>query len=119
MIEYLLFNFHCRLYGAFTMDVIARCGFGLKLDSQKNKDDPFVKNAKKLFNFSTTSPIAILAGKLGTINSAKEQMPCHHRVCTMMVIIIHSSHTALYHTQGSLKAFIIFPTRHAELYLKY
>ena len=60
-----MFDIHCSLYGAFTMDVIARCGFGLKLDSQKNKDDPFVKNAKKLFNFSTTDPVTILTGKLG------------------------------------------------------
>ncbi|XP_030845798.1 cytochrome P450 3A29-like, partial [Strongylocentrotus purpuratus] len=47
----------CRvLFGGFTMDAIAKCGFGLKVDSQQNKDDPFVKNAKKAFDFSFFNP---------------------------------------------------------------
>ncbi|XP_022082383.1 cytochrome P450 3A24-like [Acanthaster planci] len=47
----------CRvLFGGFTMDAIAKCGFGLKVDSQQNKDDPFVQNAKKAFEFSLFNP---------------------------------------------------------------
>ncbi|XP_033761672.1 cytochrome P450 3A8-like isoform X2 [Pecten maximus] len=34
-----------KLLSAFTMDVIASTGFGLKVDAQKNPDDPFMKNA--------------------------------------------------------------------------
>ncbi|XP_033761677.1 cytochrome P450 3A8-like isoform X2 [Pecten maximus] len=36
------------LLEAFTMDVIASTGFGLKIDSQKNPDDPFLKNTLAL-----------------------------------------------------------------------
>ncbi|XP_038067034.1 cytochrome P450 3A6-like [Patiria miniata] len=51
----------CRvLFGAFTMDAIARCGFGLKVDSQQNKDDPFVKNAKNAFDFSLFNPAFLI-----------------------------------------------------------
>jgi len=32
------------------MDVIARCAFGLKIDTLDNKDDPFIKNAQFIFN---------------------------------------------------------------------
>ncbi|XP_038066485.1 cytochrome P450 3A24-like [Patiria miniata] len=46
--------------GAYTMDVIAKCGFGLEVDSQGSKDDPFVKNAKKFFEFSRLSPKVLI-----------------------------------------------------------
>lgn len=36
-------------FGAFTMDVIAATAFSLDIDSQTNEDDPFVRNAKRLF----------------------------------------------------------------------
>ncbi|XP_060076184.1 cytochrome P450 3A9-like [Ylistrum balloti] len=36
-------------FGAFTMDVISATAFSLDVDSQTNKDDPFVKNARGLF----------------------------------------------------------------------
>ncbi|XP_033728704.1 cytochrome P450 3A29-like [Pecten maximus] len=36
-------------FGAFTMDVIAATAFSLDVDSQTNKDDPLVRNAKGLF----------------------------------------------------------------------
>ncbi|XP_022082458.1 uncharacterized protein LOC110974857 [Acanthaster planci] len=49
------------LFGAFTMDVIACCAFGLNVDSQKDKDDPFVQNAKILLDAGRfTKPFAIL-----------------------------------------------------------
>ena len=59
--------FSGRLFGAYTMDAIAKCGFGLDVDSQQNKDDPFVRNAKKAFDFGLFKPAFILVGEL---------MPC-------------------------------------------
>ena len=35
-----------RVMGGFTMDVTARSGFGLELDSQNDPNNPFVANAK-------------------------------------------------------------------------
>ena len=43
------------------MDVIAKCGFGLEVDSQQNKDDPFVKNAKKAAEFTFFKPAVMIA----------------------------------------------------------
>lgn len=45
-----------KLFGCFTMDAIAKCGFGLDVDSQRNQDDPFVQNAKKAFDFKLFNP---------------------------------------------------------------
>ncbi|UYV82542.1 CYP3A4 [Cordylochernes scorpioides] len=39
-----------RIFGAFTMDVIATTAFGTKLDSHHDPDNPFVKNAQRIFN---------------------------------------------------------------------
>ena len=39
------------LHGNFTMDVIAKCAFATKTNSHKDQNDPFVKNAKEIFNF--------------------------------------------------------------------
>lgn len=48
-------------FSAFTMDVIARCAFGLKIDSLGHKDDPFVRNSQLVFNPSANkSPIVLL-----------------------------------------------------------
>ncbi|XP_046449638.1 cytochrome P450 3A14-like [Daphnia pulex] len=47
-------------FSAFTMDVIARCAFGLKLDTLGSKDDPFINNAKFVFNQSTNKTPAVL-----------------------------------------------------------
>lgn len=47
---------NCKeVFGAYTMDVIAATFFGLQLDSQKNPDDPFVKNAKEVLRTSAFS----------------------------------------------------------------
>ncbi|XP_038065745.1 cytochrome P450 3A24-like isoform X2 [Patiria miniata] len=51
----------CReLFGGYTLDVIARCGFGLQVNVQ-DKDDPFVNNAKKVFDFGNANPGVALA----------------------------------------------------------
>eukprot|EP00057_Strongylocentrotus_purpuratus_P019952 XP_011674426.1 PREDICTED: cytochrome P450 3A24 isoform X2 [Strongylocentrotus purpuratus] len=44
------------LYGSFVMDSIASCGFGLKVNSQEDKDDPFVEHVARFFKVSFTSP---------------------------------------------------------------
>ncbi|XP_046636783.1 cytochrome P450 3A14-like isoform X1 [Daphnia pulicaria] len=48
-------------FSAFTMDVIARCAFGLKIDTLGNKDDPFITNAQFVLNPPTTkTPFIVL-----------------------------------------------------------
>ncbi|XP_057367195.1 cytochrome P450 3A2-like isoform X1 [Daphnia carinata] len=47
-------------FSTFTMDVIARCAFGLKIDNLGNKDDPFIKNAQFVFNPPTNKSPAVL-----------------------------------------------------------
>ncbi|CAG0890358.1 unnamed protein product [Darwinula stevensoni] len=37
-------------YGAYTLDVIATCAFGTKLDSLGKENDPFTKNARKFLS---------------------------------------------------------------------
>nr|XP_054763220.1 cytochrome P450 3A6-like [Lytechinus pictus] len=55
-------------FGAYIMDTIALCAFGLNVDSQKNKDDPFVRNAKKFFSsLDFTSPALIIYMLVGRI----------------------------------------------------
>ncbi|XP_025054707.1 thromboxane-A synthase [Alligator sinensis] len=49
-----------RCYGCFTLDVVGSVAFGTQVDSQKNPDDPFVKNCKKFFEISLLRPILIL-----------------------------------------------------------
>ncbi|XP_013775401.1 cytochrome P450 3A29-like isoform X2 [Limulus polyphemus] len=39
-----------KFFGAFTMDTIATCAFGTRVDSHKDPNNPFVKNARALFN---------------------------------------------------------------------
>ena len=46
------------------MDVVASTGFGLQIDSQTNKDDPFVKYAKMAFDITIFSPIILLISTL-------------------------------------------------------
>ncbi|XP_071508121.1 cytochrome P450 3A7-like [Diadema antillarum] len=54
-------------FGRFSMDGIARCAFGLQVDSQNNPDDPFVENARQLINgfaainTNATNPLLVLA----------------------------------------------------------
>ncbi len=41
---------HNSQFSAFTMDVIARCAFGMKIEDLGAKDDPFMKHAKTVFS---------------------------------------------------------------------
>eukprot|EP00057_Strongylocentrotus_purpuratus_P011651 XP_011666125.1 PREDICTED: cytochrome P450 3A24 [Strongylocentrotus purpuratus] len=50
------------VFEAFTMDGIAKCAFGLQVDSQNNPDDPFVKHAKRIMDGTVESPVAMIAG---------------------------------------------------------
>ena len=52
-----------RCAGMYTMDVIAKTAFGLKVDSQKDKNNQFVTMAKKLFEFGFFNPLIIIACK--------------------------------------------------------
>eukprot|EP00057_Strongylocentrotus_purpuratus_P030619 XP_782215.3 PREDICTED: cytochrome P450 3A24 [Strongylocentrotus purpuratus] len=55
-------NIECReLVGAFVMDTIASCAFGLNVDCQENRHHPFVTNAKKAFAGNTfSSPLLVI-----------------------------------------------------------
>lgn len=39
-----------RTFSIFTMDVIAKCAFGLNIDNLGSEDDPFLTNAQAAFN---------------------------------------------------------------------
>ncbi|XP_064612066.1 cytochrome P450 3A24-like [Liolophura sinensis] len=49
-----------RYTGAYTMEVIASTAFGMDLDAQNTEDDPFVKYARKFFEFSILDPMFLL-----------------------------------------------------------
>ena len=55
-----LFLLSHRLFGTVTMDVIASVFFGMKIDSQNNPDNPFVKHAKRAFVQSFWNPLLIV-----------------------------------------------------------
>ena len=57
------FNQFYRYTGAFTMDVIARTAFGIEIDSQLNKDNPFVVHAHKTMNQNFFRPAVLIACK--------------------------------------------------------
>lgn len=42
------------------MDVVGSVAFGTEVDSQKNPDDPFVKNCRTFFEMSLFKPLLIL-----------------------------------------------------------
>ncbi|KAF8796998.1 Cytochrome P450 3A21 like protein [Argiope bruennichi] len=52
-----------RIYGAFTMDVIASSAFSTKIDSHNNPDNEFVKKAQTIFrrNFSWRFALFLIA----------------------------------------------------------
>ncbi|KAL9853865.1 thromboxane-A synthase isoform 1-T4 [Geothlypis trichas] len=49
-----------RCYNCFTLDVVGSVAFGTEVDSQKNPDDPFVKNSRTFFEMSLFNPLLIL-----------------------------------------------------------
>jgi cytochrome P450 family 3 subfamily A len=48
------------MFSAYPLDVIARCAFGLKIDTLGNKNDPFIENSRFFFNPPTNKTPAIL-----------------------------------------------------------
>ncbi len=65
------------------MDVIARCAFGMKIDSLGNKDDPFAKNAKVVFSPPLSrTPLVILPCKyyflINKLDSKTILLSMHH-----------------------------------------
>ena len=52
-----------RSASLFTMDVISSTAFGLKIDSQKDKNNQFVTMAKKIFERNLLNPIFLAACK--------------------------------------------------------
>ncbi|XP_041459303.1 cytochrome P450 3A14-like [Lytechinus variegatus] len=51
-----------ELIGAYAMDSIASCAFGLKIDSQENRYDPFVTHAKTAFEANAfASPLVLFS----------------------------------------------------------
>lgn len=53
----------CRLYGPYAMDVIGSCAFGLRVNSQTNQDEPFIKYAKRIFNINVTNPAFLISSE--------------------------------------------------------
>ncbi|XP_021359990.1 cytochrome P450 3A29-like, partial [Mizuhopecten yessoensis] len=49
-----------RLFGGYTMDVISSTAFGIHVDSQSNKNDPFIFYGSKLARVSFFSPAILL-----------------------------------------------------------
>ncbi|XP_039918854.1 thromboxane-A synthase isoform X2 [Hirundo rustica] len=49
-----------RCYNCFTLDVVGSVAFGTEVDSQKNPDDPFVKNCRTFFEMSLFKPLLVL-----------------------------------------------------------
>ncbi|XP_061867142.1 thromboxane-A synthase [Colius striatus] len=49
-----------RCYNCYTLDIVGSVAFGTEVDSQKNPDDPFVKNCRTFFEMSVFKPLLIL-----------------------------------------------------------
>ena len=58
-----MFSFFNRFAGGFAMDVIASTGFGIRVDSQKDRNNAFVTNAKKVFVLNPASPGILISCK--------------------------------------------------------
>ncbi|XP_071508824.1 cytochrome P450 3A6-like [Diadema antillarum] len=58
----------CRkLFGAFVMDTIGSCAFGLNIDSQGRPNDPFVTHAQRAFRIDQNSPIFVISAMFPSI----------------------------------------------------
>ncbi|CAN7976466.1 unnamed protein product, partial [Ixodes persulcatus] len=49
-----------RYFGHYTLDVIAKCAFGMKLDSHSNQTNEFVTRASQAFQMSVTLPLLLI-----------------------------------------------------------
>ena len=58
-----ILTYYSRVFGAYTMDVIASTMFGLDIDSQNGPDNPFVRHAKSAFNVGLSNPFLILGSE--------------------------------------------------------
>ncbi|XP_036597167.1 cytochrome P450 3A8-like [Trichosurus vulpecula] len=47
------------IFGAYSMDVIISTSFGVSVDSLNNKNDPYVREVKKLIRFSFLDPLIL------------------------------------------------------------
>ncbi len=50
-------------YQRLTLDVIGRCGFGLRTDAQTDPEDPFLVNIRTLFNTLSKTILLPLVSK--------------------------------------------------------
>ncbi|XP_038069689.1 cytochrome P450 3A29-like [Patiria miniata] len=48
------------IYGGYLIDAIGNCAFGLTLNSQETENDPFLFNAKDIFNFKFNFTIFVI-----------------------------------------------------------
>ncbi|XP_040828678.1 cytochrome P450 3A6-like isoform X1 [Ochotona curzoniae] len=46
-----------KIFEAYSMDVVTATSFGVKIDSLRNPDDPFLKNIRRLLNLNFFSPL--------------------------------------------------------------
>ena len=67
-------------FGNFTMDVLSATAFGIQVNAAQDKENDFVKHAKKFFVMDFVNPLVIAFGKLCDIH-------CHHYICTCCVVI--------------------------------
>ena len=63
-LQLVLVILHCRYAGAFTMDAIALIAFGLKINSQNDKNNQFVRMAKRGFQSFISNPLVYIQGRL-------------------------------------------------------
>ena len=61
--QYKIDLFAQSIAGNYTMEVIASTGFGIQLNTQKDKNHPFIYYAKMAFDVSLTSFIFLVACK--------------------------------------------------------
>lgn len=54
--------FFCRVFGPYSMDVVASTAFSVDIDSINRPSDPFVANIKKMVKFNFLNPLLVLVG---------------------------------------------------------
>lgn len=59
----------CRIFGPYSMDVVASTAFSVDIDSINHPSDPFVANIKKMVKFDLLSPLLVLTGNYTAFDS--------------------------------------------------